>query len=89
MFRRPAKTFPVLKPSMLEPIDTAISTAMAKKLYRQIMLKIGYLDQQEVGSHVEFLVDEIKEEEQSLKAFHAEAVANAAADIAENTRRMQ
>lgn len=58
----------VLKPEMLEPADAPITTANAKKLFKQWMLLIAYLDKQEVGDHVRYFADDMKEEESQLKS---------------------
>ncbi len=61
------KSYPVLKPEMLHPVDNKITTQEAKRLFREWMLRIGYLDKQEVGDHVGYLADEIRDHEQGLK----------------------
>ena len=60
-------TYPVLTSEHLQPVDQPITTVMAKQLFKDWMLKIGYLDKQEVGAHVGYLAEEIRTREDSLK----------------------
>jgi hypothetical protein len=68
LFGKREKTYPILKSEMFQPIDNKIGTAEAKKLFREWMLKIGYLEKDEVGDHVGYFADEIREEEDFLKS---------------------
>ena len=58
---------PILRAGMLEPVDAAISTTQAKRIFREWMLKIGHLDKQEVGDHVGYFADAMKDHEECLK----------------------
>lgn len=58
---------PILRAGMLEPVDALISTAEAKRIFKEWMLKIGHLDRQEVGDHVGYFADAIKDHEEYLK----------------------
>ena len=61
------KKYPVLTADMFEPVDKEINTTEAKKLYKQYMKQIGYLEKDELSDHASYLADEIKENEQYLK----------------------
>ena len=74
---------PILKPEMLEPINAPISTAEAKKVYKDWMLKIGYLDRQEVGDHVRYFADDMKGREEDLKEELNRAKEDAAFEVNE------
>jgi len=52
---------------MLEPEDAPISTADAKAIYKNWMLRIGRLDKQEVGLHVGYFAEAMQEHEEELK----------------------
>ncbi|HRF12234.1 MAG TPA: hypothetical protein PLR37_08895 [Candidatus Accumulibacter phosphatis] len=64
---------PVLKPEMLQPIDTPISTADAKQLFKEWMVRIGHfsdkdpLDRLELSAHAGYMIDEMKEHEGLLR----------------------
>lgn len=64
---------PILKPEMLQPVDAPISTAEAKRIFKEWMLKIGHLsikdklDKMELSDHVGYFVEELKQHEESLK----------------------
>lgn len=77
-----AKTYPVLRADMLQPVDKLITTKEAKRIFKEWMLQIGCLDKQEVGDHVGYFADEMREHEQSLK----EEVQCAKADLAEEIK---
>ncbi|MFZ6006862.1 MAG: hypothetical protein ACOYU2_04300 [Nitrospirota bacterium] len=63
------KIMPVLKPENLQPADAPISTTEAKRIFREWMLKIGYLDKEEVADHVKYFADEIKEQDENFKIY--------------------
>ena len=67
MFGLFKKKYPVLTNEMLEPVDSEISTTEAKKIYKQFMKQIGFLEKDELADHASYLSDEIKENEQYLK----------------------
>lgn len=67
LFGSKKKTYPVLASEMLQPVENKIGTTEAKRIYREWMLKIGYLDKQEVGDHVGYLADDIRSTEEYLK----------------------
>jgi septal ring factor EnvC (AmiA/AmiB activator) len=64
---------PILKPEMLQPADAPISTADAKRILKEWMVKIGHLsnkdklDKMELTDHVGYFVEEMKQHEESLK----------------------
>lgn len=57
----------ILRPEMLQPVDNKISTTEAKRIFKEWMLKIGHFDKQEVGDHVGYLAEAIKDHEECLK----------------------
>lgn len=61
------KTYPVLTSGILQPADQPITTVEAKRIFKEWMLKIGYLDKQEVGDHVGYFAEEMRSQEDSLK----------------------
>lgn len=64
---------PILKPEMLQPVDAPISTAEAKKIFKEWMVKIGRLsdkdklDKMELSHHVGYLVEDMKQHEEALR----------------------
>lgn len=82
LFGSKPKTYPVLRADMLQPVDNKITTQEAKRIFKEWMLKIGYLDKQEVGDHVGYFADEMREHEQGLR----EDVQQAKADLAEEIK---
>jgi chromosome segregation ATPase len=64
---------PILKPEMLQPVDAPISTAEAKRIFKDWMVKIGHfsnkdkLDKMELSEHVGYFVEEMKQHEEALK----------------------
>lgn len=67
LFGSKQKTYPILKPEMLQPTDSKITAADAKRIFKDWMLKIGYLEKGEVGDHVGYLADDMREREQEFK----------------------
>lgn len=67
MFGLFKKSYPVLTPEMFSPSDKPISTADAKKLFKQYMKNIGFLAREELSDHANYLGDEIKQDEEYLK----------------------
>jgi hypothetical protein len=61
------KTYPVLTSEILQPTDQPITTVEAKRIFKEWMLKIGYLDKQEVGDHVGYFADEMHSYEENIK----------------------
>lgn len=77
MFKKAPKTFPVLTPESLEPVDAAINTTQAKKVYREWMWRIGYYtDKEELAYSVGWLAEEIKGETENLRLAVDEALSN-------------
>lgn len=58
---------PVLKPENIEPRDATLSTADAKKVFRQFMLQTNFLAKEELADHTKWFVDELREHEAFLK----------------------
>jgi len=64
---------PILKPEMLQPVDAPISTAEAKRIFKEWMVKIGHLsnkdklDKMELSDHVGYFVEDMKQHEEALK----------------------
>ena len=54
--------YPVITTEMITPIDALVSTADAKRMYGKVMLQLGYLKQDEVSIHAEYLNQSIKDE---------------------------
>lgn len=61
------RTPPILRGDMLQPVDAPITTAEAKRVFKEWMVQIGHLDKQEVGDHVKYFADAMKEHEGDLK----------------------
>lgn len=93
--------YPILKPEMFEPRDQPITTAQAKKLYKEFLTQVGYFkahdyDRNEIAYDVEQLVDAINEREESLKferdnevEQRKEALAEAKEDLKEAKRELK
>lgn len=64
---------PILKPEMLQPVDAPISTAEAKRIFKEWMVNIGHLsnkdniDKMELSDHVGYFVEDMKQHEEALK----------------------
>lgn len=58
---------PVLKPENIEPCDAKMSTADAKKIFRQFMLQTNFLAKEEIADHTRWFVEELREHEAFLK----------------------
>lgn len=67
MFGLFKKRYPVLTLEMFSPSDKPISTADAKRLFKQYMKDIGFLAREELSDHAGYLADEIKQDEEYLK----------------------
>lgn len=83
------KTFPVLTSEMLQPVDQPITTALAKQLFKEWMLKIGYLDKQEVSLHVGYFADEMRSYEENLKEELSEGKKNLAFETKESQEEIK
>ncbi len=67
MFGLFKKSYPILRTEMITPTDKLITTAEAKKLFKQCMKEIGCLARDELSEHANYLGEEIKQDEQYLK----------------------
>jgi len=74
----PQKKYPVITAEMFENPNEIITLALAKKYYRQVMLKTGHLDKEEIGYHTDLFAEGLKEELESLKKSIDEYKANIA-----------
>ncbi len=79
------KKCPLLKEEMLTPVDEPISTTEAKRIFKQFMKDIGYLEKDELADHAGYLADEIKGHEQYLK----EEVSDKKEEVAEFKRQIK
>lgn len=67
LFKPKVKTYPIIKPETFTPPDAPISTADAKKLYKQVMQIIGFVDKGCMADYVRYLAEAMKEEEDYLR----------------------
>lgn len=58
---------PDLKPEHIKPLDAKLSTADAKKVFRQFMLHTNFLAKEEIADYTRWFVDELREHEAFLK----------------------
>jgi hypothetical protein len=58
---------PVLKPEHIKPHDAKLSTADAKRVFRQFMLHTNFLAKEEIADHTRWFVQELREHEAFLK----------------------
>jgi hypothetical protein len=63
---QPKRTVTVT-PEMVGPRDIKITTAAAKKLFRNYMLNTGQLDKDEIAEHVGYFADEMRSHEELLR----------------------
>lgn len=92
MFRFFKKKYPLLKEEMLTPVDAPISTTDAKRLYKQFMKEIGFLEKDELSDSVSYLAEEIKDTEQYLReecADKKEEIADAKRQLKEFNERIK
>jgi len=61
------KTYTLLKPDMIQPVDAEISTVDAKKIYRMHMQSIEFYDREDLSEAVRSFAEEINEEEEIHK----------------------
>ena len=78
------KTYPILTPDMFQPADLKITTAEAKRLFKQYIGQICYLEKDEITEHAGYLADEIHGQEEALR----EDVASAKESIKSSTGRI-
>lgn len=69
------KVFPFIKPDVFTPVDAAISTSEAKRLYKTVMVAIGFLDRSEAADYAKWLGYAIKDREEDLKIAYSDAKA--------------
>lgn len=67
LFKPKVKTYPIIKPETFTPPDAPISTTDAKRLYREVMVAIGYLDKGDASYYVKHLTEAIKDRESDLR----------------------
>lgn len=79
------KSYPLLKPEMIEPVDQPLSTTDAKKIFKAYMREIGYLDKDELSEHAGYLGEEIRDMEQA----HREDIRDSKEVIREAKRRIK
>lgn len=59
--------YPIITPETFAPLGVPISTTDAKRLYREVMVAIGYLDKGDTKRHVEYLAEAMKDRESDLR----------------------
>lgn len=74
---------PPIRPEQIEPQDAKLSVVDAKKVFREYMLAIKFLDKQEVAEHVGYFAEELKSQEQFLREEVARAKEDFGPDITE------
>ena len=62
------KPYPILTPDMFKPADLKITTTEAKRLFKQYMKDIGYLNKDELTEHAGYLSDDIHSIEEDLRS---------------------
>ncbi|ABA90286.1 hypothetical protein Pcar_3051 [Syntrophotalea carbinolica DSM 2380] len=61
------KKYPLLKNEMITPVGEPVNTSEAKRIFKQFMKEIGYLEKDELTEHAGYLSEEIKDHEQGLR----------------------
>ena len=61
------KSYPILTAEMIKPEDQLITTTEAKRIFKEFMKRIGYLEKDELSLHASYLSDEIKDHQEGLK----------------------
>lgn len=61
------KTYPLITPEMIQPIDEPVSTTDAKSIFKSYMSQIGYLEKGELSEHARYFGEEIKERQDAYK----------------------
>lgn len=59
--------YPIITTETFAPLGVPISTTDAKRLYREVMVAIGYLDKGDTKRHVEYLAEAMKDRESDLR----------------------
>lgn len=75
--------YPEMTMEMIDSDGKPINTATAVKLFKEFMLKVGYLDKSELAEHAEDFAREIKEHGSALTEDLAHEKERAQADIAD------
>lgn len=83
------KTYPVLSSEHLQPVDQPINTVLAKQLFKEWMLKIGYLDKQEISLHVGYFAEEMRSYEENLREELREGKKNLAFETKESKEEIK
>lgn len=58
---------PILTPDMIAPVDKPISTKRAVQVYKEFMLKVGYLDKSDLEDFARSLKEDMAEREKDLR----------------------
>ncbi|WP_066965935.1 hypothetical protein [Microbulbifer sp. Q7] len=67
MFGLFKKKYPVLKANQIEPVEEPINTTIAKKIFKDYMASIGFLDKDELSEHAGYFADEVRDHEECLR----------------------
>lgn len=59
--------YPIITPETFAQLGVPISTTDAKRLYREVMVAIGYLDKGDTKRHIEYLAEAMKDRESDLR----------------------
>lgn len=59
--------FPIMNPEMITPLDKPISVSRAVQIYKKYMLKVGYLEKDDISDFVRSLKEDMAEHEEELK----------------------
>lgn len=80
---------PILTPDMITPVDKPVSTKRAVQVYKEFMLKVGYLDKSDLDDFARSLKEDMAEREEELKfdiQSAKELVAEARAEVKQRTK---
>ena len=64
---RAKPNYPLLTMEMIETGGRQVTAPMAVRLYKEYMLKVGYLDPQEINDHGEYFLEDMREHAESLR----------------------
>lgn len=59
--------FSIMTPEMITPLDKPISVSRAVQIYKKYMLKVGYLEKEDISDFVRSLKEDMAEHEEELK----------------------
>lgn len=79
-----APVYSLMTPEMITPLDKPISVSRSAQIYKKYMLRVGYLEKEDISDYVRSLKEDMAEHGEELKfevKSHKEQVAEAKAEV--------